>query len=200
MSNYWNELNNYEDKSPNYELIPNGTIAKVKMVIKPGGYNDPSQGWSDGYASKSHFSGSIFLDTEYTILEGKYAKRKIWGLIGIQSANGPEWTNMGKAFIKGIINSARGISPKDISDAAILARKIDSFKMLDGIEFVARIDVTKDIKENSKNEIKAAITPDHKDYAEVMGRVSTPSSYQSQATQANSSNNNINNSNRPVWA
>lgn len=177
---YWTELNKYEEPS-SYGLIPNGTIAKVRMIIKRGNYNDPEQGWTDGYASKSIISGSIFLDVEYTVLEGRYAKRKVWGLIGLQSNNGPEWTNIGKAFIKGIINSSKGISSRDTSEAAIEARKIDSFKPLDGIEFVARIDVTKDQKGESRNEIRATITPDHKDYSEAMGKVigsiTTPQTY-----------------------
>ncbi len=193
--NYWNELNTYEEPVSSYGLIPNGTLAKVRMTIKPGGYNDEAQGWLDGYANKSIISDAVYLDTEYVILEGKYAKRKIWGIIGLHSQNGPEWTNMGKAFIKSIMNSAKGISPKDNSDAAVIARKIDSFKPLDGIEFVARIDVTKDQKGNSRNEIRAAITSDHNDYALVMGRVSTPAGYQSQSNQSTNSN-----SNRPNWA
>ena len=187
MTNYWNELNTYEEPASSYSLIPNGTIAKVRMIIKPGGYNDQAQGWSDDYATKSIISGTIYLDTEYVILEGKYAKRKIWGIIGLYSQNGPEWANMGKAFIKSIMNSAKAISPKDNSDTAVAARNIDSFKPLDGIEFIARIDTTKDQNGNDRNEIRAAITCDHKDYAAVMGRVS-------------SQINNNANVNRPSWA
>ena len=187
MKNYWNELNAYEEESSTYGIIPNGTIAKVIMKIKPGNYNDQAQGWVDGYATKSIISGSIFLDVEFTILEGPYAKRKIWGMIGLYSDNGPMWGNMGKAFIKGILNSAKGISPKDTSDTAAEARRIDNFKQLDGIEFAARIDITKDRDGKGRNEIKAAITLDHKDYAEVMGKSIILV------------NNNINN-NRPNWA
>ena len=142
MNNYWTDLNNYQEPTSNYGLIPNGTIAKVKMTIKPGGYNDPTQGWIDGYASKSD-KGTIALDVEFVVLEGQYRKRKVWGKIGLHSNNGADWGNMGKAFIKGILNSAKGILPKDNSESAIAARKINSFKPLDGIEFVARIDITK---------------------------------------------------------
>lgn len=191
MSNYWNELNNFEDTSSSYGLIPNGTIAKVKMTIKKGKYNDLARGWTDDYASKSIVSGNIYLDVEYTVLEGAYAKRKVWGLIGLESQNGPGWNNIGKAFIKGIINSAYGLSQKDTSDSAIEKRKLESFAPLDGVEFVARIDITKDPKVGSKNEIRAAITPDHKDYAAVMGNFATTANSQQQSTY---------NNNRPAWA
>ncbi len=33
----------------NYDLIPKGTIARVRMTIKPGGYDDASQGWTGGF-------------------------------------------------------------------------------------------------------------------------------------------------------
>ncbi len=189
---YWNELNTYKEPASNYSLIPNGTMAKVKMTINPGGYNDEAQGWTDGYASKSD-KGTIALDVEFAVLEGQYAKRKVWGKIGLCSNNGPDWGNMGKAFIKGILNSAKGISPKDNSDTAVAARKIDSFKPLDGIEFIARIDVTKDQNGNDKNEIRAAITPDHKDYASIKNVNRT----QTQRQHTQSTNNN---SNRSNWA
>ncbi len=197
MTNYWNELNKYEEPASNYSLIPNGTVAKVRMTIKPGGHNDLTQGWTDDYATKSIISGSVYLDTEFVILEGIYAKRKIWGMIGLFSNNGPEWSNIGKAFIKSIMNSAKGISPKDNSDTAVATRRIDSFKPLDGIEFVARIDVTKDPQGNNRNEIRAAITPDHKEYAEFMEKVHSQIISQQSSARIN---NNINNSNRPNWA
>lgn len=187
MRNYWNELNNFEDTSSSFGLIPNGTIAKVKMTIKKGKYNDLAKGWTEDYASKSIVTGNIYLDVEYTVLEGRYAKRKVWGLIGLESQNGPGWNNIGKAFIKGIINSAKGISSRDTSESAMETRKIDNFKPLDGVEFIARIDITKDPKGESRNEIRAAITPDHKDYDAVMGKITTIN------------NHNINN-NRPAWA
>jgi hypothetical protein len=190
---YWNELNTYEEPASGYSIIPNGTIAKVRMTIKPGNYNDPNQGWTDGYASKSD-KGTIALDVEFVVLEGQYAKRKVWGRIGLCGNNDQKWNNMGKAFIKSILNSAKGISPKDNSDTAVAARKIESFKPLDGIEFIARIDVTKDQNGNDKNEIRAAITPDHKDYAAIKNGNRPQTQHQHGAQQS------FNNSNRSNWA
>ncbi len=170
---YWETLNKHNVAPFDYELIPHGTLAKVKMKIKPGNYNDPAKGWTDGYATKSNSKDSIYLDAEFIILEGRYAKRKVWSKIGLHSINGPDWENIGMSFIKSMINSAHGLSSKDNSDAANLVRSINSFAAIDGIEFVARIDV---IAEKNgevtkyKNEIKVAVTPDHIGYAAIMSK------------------------------
>ena len=56
-------------------------------------------------------------------------KRKVWGLIGLHSPKGPEWMNIGRHFIKSIVNSARGIAGKDNSEAAIIARQLIALKI-----------------------------------------------------------------------
>jgi len=189
------DFNNSENQS-NFDLIPNNTLAKVRMSIKPGGYDDPNQGWNGGYATKNDNTGSIYLSCEFVILEGEYARRKVWGLIGLFSNKGPEWGNMGRSFIKAILNSARGVLENDNSPAAQNARRINGFADLDGIEFVAKITTKKDQNEELRNEIRFAVTPDNKDYKAIMGAVSS-------APVAN--NTVVNNttpapSNRPAWA
>lgn len=162
----WNDFN---DAASNVNIIPKGTIAKVHLTLRPGGYDDPAQGWTGGYAKRG-MSGSVYLDAEYTIVEGSYAKRKIWSLIGLYSPNGPNWANMGRSFVRNILNSARGIADNDNSPEAQKARTIAGFSDLDGIEFIARIDVTKDGNGEDKNEIRAAVTKNHKDYAAFAGQ------------------------------
>jgi hypothetical protein len=56
-----------------------------------------------------------------------------------------------------------------MSAQAQAARRISGFADLDGIEFVARIDIGTDTNGEDKNEIRAAVTPDHRDYAQIMG-------------------------------
>ncbi len=166
----WNNYNDADDQTQ-YDIIPKGTVAKVRMTIKPGGYDDPNQGWTGGYATSKPATGSVYLSAEFVILEGKYAKRKIWSLIGLHSPKGPDWADMGRAFIKGILNSSRGILPKDNSPEAQQARCIKGFQDLDGIEFLARIDIGEDANGEEKNEIRIAVTPDKKEYKEFMGNV-----------------------------
>jgi len=164
-----------------YDLIPKGTVVRVRMTIKPGGYDDPSQGWTGGYATRSLSTGSVYLNCEFVVLDGPFARRKMWSLIGLYSAKGAEWTNMGRTFIKAILNSARGINPNDSSPAAQNARRISGFADLEGIEFVGKVDWEKDQNGQDKCVIKSAVTPEHKDYAAHMngapaGAASAPAS------------------------
>lgn len=170
--NTWNDFNSADDQN-SFDLIPKGTLVKVRMTIRPGGYDDASQGWTGGYSTQSNTTGSIYLNCEFVVLDGPYAKRKMWSLIGLHSPKGPEWANMGRAFIKGILNSARGLHPQDNTPQTQQARRIQGFSDLDGIEFVAKVEMEKDQNGDDKNVVKTAITPDSKDYAAVMGRVTS---------------------------
>jgi len=187
------DFNNSENQS-SFDLIPNNTLAKVRMSIKPGGYDDQNQGWVGGYATKNDATGSVYLSCEFVILEGEYAKRKVWGIIGLYSNKGPEWENMGRSFIKAILNSARGFSESDNSPAAQSARKINGIGDLDGIEFLAKITTKKDQNEELRNEIRFAITPDNKDYKSLMGIIAPAVKTQNLPAAAPAANN------RPAWA
>lgn len=166
----WNNFADAEQQSSG-DLIPHKTLAKVHMKIRPGGYDDPAKGWTDGYATRNENTGAIYLDCEFTIIGGKFNKRKVWSLIGLHSPNGPKWEQMGRSFARAALESARGIKPSDVSEMAIKARQIGGFADLDGLEFAAQIDVQK-AKEGSgyddKNAIQNVITPDHRDYAALM--------------------------------
>ena len=168
--------NDYNDAQSNPHLIPTGTLAKVRLTIRPGGFDDPSQGWTGGYATRGG-TGAVYLNGEFTVLEGPYAKRKVFTLIGLYSPKGPEWAGMGRSFLRGMLNSARGISDKDVSPQAQAARRIGGFADLDGLEFVAKIEHGTDAGGETKNEIRMAVTPDHRDYAQAMGRIAAPAGY-----------------------
>ena len=62
----------------------------------------------------------------------------------------------------------------DLANAAQAARRINGLGDLDGIEFLARIDVGTDASGDDKNEIRSAVTPDHRDYAQHMGLAAQP--------------------------
>lgn len=164
----WNDFNDAEQQT-SFDLIPKGTLAKVRMSIKPGGFDDAARGWTGGYATESFDTGSVYLAAEFVVLDGEFAKRKLWSNIGLHSPKGDAWANMGRTFIRAVLNSAYGVHPSDQSPEAQNVRRIAGFAALDGIEFVVRIDVEKDSKGENRNVIKLAIEPDHKDYPTLMG-------------------------------
>ena len=165
---------NDANEQSTFDLIPKGTLLRVRMTIRPGGYDDPRQGWTGGLATRNPSTSSVYLSCEFVVTEGPYARRKLWSLIGLHSPKGPEWGNMGRAFLKAILNSARGIHPADASPQAQSARRIDGFADLEGIEFLAKVDWEKDQHGQDKAVIKQAVQPDHKDYAALMGGVRAP--------------------------
>lgn len=166
MSN-WSDFNDAEQQQ-SFDLIPKGTVAKVRMTVKPGGYDDPSQGWLGGYATQSFETGSIFLACEFVVLEGEFARRKLWSNIGLYSSKGPTWGNMGRTFVRAALNSARNVRPDDNTPQAAAARRIQGFHELDGLEFVARIDIEKDGRGEAKNVVKMAVEPGEPEYAPTM--------------------------------
>ena len=80
MTGSWIDFNDAEAQS-SFDLIPRGTIVPVRMTIRPGGYDDASQGWTGGYATQNAATGSVYLNCEFVILEGLHARRKVWSLI-----------------------------------------------------------------------------------------------------------------------
>jgi hypothetical protein len=160
----------FNDAEPQIEfgLIPANTIAKARLVLKPG--ND----FSDSWLTRSKNGESAYLDCEFIILEGQYAKRKIFDKIGIKGSD--QWINMGKARIRAILESAINVNPKDMSDAAQQARKISSLEELDGLEVVIKIGVETDKSGvyQDKNKILSIITPDQAMYKEYMSSSDIP--------------------------
>jgi len=181
-TNTWNDFNDAEQQQ-SFDLIPKGSIVKVRMTIKPGGHDDHTQGWTGGYATQSPTTGAVYLATESVVLEGPHARRKMWGNIGLHSSKGPTWGNMGRTFIRALLNSSRNIHPQDNGPQAAAARRIRDFSELDGIEFLAKVEIEKDAKGEDRNILGQVIEPDHKDYAAHMGGVpraaapASPASY-----------------------
>lgn len=167
----FNDFNNAPEQSFTGEPIPHGSLARVVLRIRPGGRGP------GGWVTENPSTGAAYIDCEFTVAEGPYARRKVWTLIGLKGTKVDEhgrdkWADMGRSLIRAILESARGIHPKDESPQAVAARRINSLGDLDGIEFVARIGVEKDRDGQypDKNKILAAVGPDHRDYAALMGR------------------------------
>ena len=155
------DFNNAETQN-SFDSIPANTLAKARLVLKPGNdINNP-------FITRSRNGEAAYLNCEFIILEGKYAKRKVFDKIGIEGTD--KWVSMGKARIRAILESAKGVNPKDISEIAVAARKINSFEELHGLDVVIKIGIEHDStgQYQDKNRVIAIITPEHISYSAFM--------------------------------
>ncbi|WP_250295874.1 hypothetical protein [Wolbachia endosymbiont of Oedothorax gibbosus] len=157
------DLTDFNTAKSQSNLIPKGTIVKVKMTIKPGGY--------ECWFTKSPTTGSIYLNAEFTVIEGPYARQKLYQAIGIKSGKAnvereDVWGEMGRSMIRSILESARNIHPHDNSEKAILARKLGSVADLNGLEFRAKVGIEAD-QYGEKNKITTVITPQQHQNTEI---------------------------------
>lgn len=166
---FTHDFNGAEAQQNAFEVIPAGTLVKVRLTIRPGGVGP------EGWVTQSRTSDAQYLNTEAVILEGAHAKRRIYTRIGLRGkgAQGADdsYGNRGRSLIRGILESARGIASKDTSDRARAARTIRGYGDLNGMEFLARIGVEKDKtdpRDEGRNVIAAAIGPEHTDYTRLM--------------------------------
>jgi hypothetical protein len=140
-----------------FDVIPANTICTLQMTIRPGGHGD------DGWLKRSADGGSEGIDCEFIVVDGQFAKRKLWQLFTLHGTT-PGHTEAGEISrntLRAIIESAKGIRPDDTSDAAQAARKLASLGELDQIRFVARLGVRPPRDGYpAKNTILEVITPE----------------------------------------
>jgi hypothetical protein len=157
----------FNDAAPQMsgDLIPAKTYAKVIAAIRPG----KEQG--DIWITRAS-TGFEYLNMEFTIVSTPMAKRKIFQNAGVGgTTDGHEKAaNITRSFIRSMLESARGINPKDESEKAQKARRIQSWGDLVELEFAVEIGIEKGKDGyDDKNKITRVLTPDHANYARVMG-------------------------------
>jgi hypothetical protein len=166
---------NDADNQRSGDLIPNGTMCKLIMSIRPGG--EPSSG---GWLTPSKDTDALYINAEFTVSDGPFARRKLWQNLVMSGGKVNDKgesiaANISRATLRAILESARGILPTDMSEAAQAKRRVRGFEEFDGMEFVAKIGVEKG-KDGyqDKNRIAAVTTPDKKEYQQVMSGVYAP--------------------------
>ena len=165
------DFNGADSQDAAFDLIPANTLVKVTMIIRPGGAGP------EGWLTQSQASAAQYLNTEAIVMEGPFARRRIYTRIGfrgkgVDASGVDKYANRGRALIRGILESARGIKANDQSEAARAARLIRSLGDLNSLDFVAKIGIDKnrdEPDEPGRNVIKAAVGPEHRQYAEIMG-------------------------------
>lgn len=138
-------------------LIPAGTVVRAKLALKPGAL---------GNLIKTSKTGSKFLEAEFTVLEGQYAKRKVYHLIGIEGNE--EWVEISKRFIKNLLESANGIAKNDKSERAVKVRTIENYSDLEGLEVVLKIGIETSDQYADKNKVQAVLTAESPVYQSMI--------------------------------
>ncbi len=167
---YQNEGMDFNDagQQQSGELIPAGTIAKAVITIWPG---HAGQG---GWLTRSNTSDVEYLNCEFTILEGPYAKRKFWQNMTVSGGKVDErgqskaW-GITKASLRAMLDSAFGLDPDDDSPAARQKRITHDWGAFNGLQFITKIGIEKG-KDGyaDKNRLQYVLTRKNPEYASLM--------------------------------
>jgi hypothetical protein len=140
-----------------FDVIPANTVCTLQMTIRPGGAGD------GGWLKRSADGASEGLDCEFVVVDGLFAKRKLWQvytLAGTRQGH-EDAGKISRDTLRAILESARGIRPDDKSDAAQAARKVSGWQDFDQLRFVARLGVRPPTeKYAAKNTISEIVTPE----------------------------------------
>ena len=143
------------------DLIPTGTIVKVRLTVRNGGYG------ADGILSKTRQFETLYLNTMMIVLEGPYATRKIYHRFGIQSPDKEDqWVQKSLYQLRAILESAHNILPTEESEEARAKRKVQNYADFNGLQFWIKVGVEspKNPQYSQANSLQCVITPDWPEY------------------------------------
>ena len=147
-----------------FDLIPAGTYVTAQMVIRMGGAGE------GGWLKRTVAGDAEGLDIEFTILDGDYAKRKIWqfAILGGTTEGHATAAGFTRTMLRGIFESAHNINPADESDAARKRRSEMTIEGFNNLRFLGRvlIEKSKDPAYDDKNKL-VGVTPDQKKWKHV---------------------------------
>lgn len=146
-----------------FDVIADKTVAVVQLNIRPG---DAGEG---GLFKRSNNRQAEGLDCELIIVGGPYDKRKFWDWMTVSGTTDghSQAADNTHRKLRAIIESARGIKPSDVSEAAKKARVAD-YADFDGIRFLAQIGVEPAKGDyRAKNFLAQIITPERKEWQPV---------------------------------
>jgi hypothetical protein len=170
---------NTADEQRDFDVIPNGTIAVVQLNIREGNAGE------DGLLKRSQNGQAEGLDCEFIVVEGPHAKRKFFGFMVLSGTTDGHATaaDISRSRLRAVLESARGIKPADVSEAAKKAR-VAEYRDFDGVRFMAKIGVEPakgDYK--AKNILATVITPEMKEWRPIE-QVEQPLMHATPATEA----------------
>ena len=104
------DFNGADTQDAAFNLIPANTLVKVCLTVRPGGAGP------EGWLTQSKTSPALYLNTEAVVMEGPFARRRIYTRIGFRgkAAGGPgddTYGNRGRAMIRGTSNPPTACVP-----------------------------------------------------------------------------------------
>jgi hypothetical protein len=157
FSNDFNDAPEQRD----FDLVPKGTIASMRVTVRPGGAGD------GGRLKRSKDGACEMLDLEFVLVDGEYARRKFWeNMVVAGTTDGhAKAAEISRSRLRAILESARGIMPDDTSAEAREKRKA-SIADFDGLTFIGKVGIEPGTPRGNgenypdKNYLEAVITPD----------------------------------------
>lgn len=162
------------------ELIPDGSFAKVGMTIRKGGIDGDGE-IDRGLLKASQSSDAVMLDCEFTVLEGTHARRKFWQTFVVRGGKVDEqgvsigW-KISKGVLRAMMESAQGLDPNDMSEAAKQKRMLRGLADLHGIAFIAkiRIEPSTNAGYGDSNRLERVVLPNESEWKKVMAGEAVP--------------------------
>ena len=154
---------NTASEQRSFDVIPDRTIALVQLNIRPGDAGE------DNLFSRSKNGQAEGLNCELNVVGGPYDKKKFWDWMTVSGTTDghTEAADITHRKLRAIIESARGIKPTDVSEAAKKAR-VAEYADFDGIRFYTQIGVEPAKGDyRAKNFLAQIITPDRKEWQPV---------------------------------
>lgn len=166
----------------NSDIIPDGTFAKITMTFRPGTIDGDSPVDAKLLkASNSPGSDVRQIDAEFTIVEGLYARRKFWQFFTVSGGKLDEqgvsigW-KISKSTFRAMIDSALGLNPEDMSDAAKARRVLNGLSELSGITFVGKVKIepSDNPRYPDRNRLERVVLPQEPEWQKVMNGEPVP--------------------------
>jgi hypothetical protein len=202
------QMYDFSDVEPQQssDLLPDGSFCKATMTIRPGGVDGQTE-IDKGLLKASTTSGSdvLSLDCEFTVVEGRHARRKFWHNFTVAGGKVDEkgasigW-NISKRTFRAMIDSALGLDPDDDSEHAKAKRRLRGLADLDGITFIAKVAVepSTDRRYPDKNKLDRPALPNEKEWSAVMNGEDVPPS-PSRPRSASSGAGSASGAAKPAW-
>jgi hypothetical protein len=164
------------------DLIPDGSFARIAMTLRPGNADGQSE-IDKGLLKASNSPGSdvLMLDAEFTVIEGPHVRRKFWQMFTVSGGKVDEngvsigW-KISKSTFRAMIDSALGLDPDDMSEAAKAKRILRGLADFEGVTFVARIKIepSSNPQYNDSNKLDRVVLPNEAEWRKIMDGETVP--------------------------